>query len=584
MLNTVGENITRNKDKMSEQASYGQESSQAQQNGRKTGESSMEAELLSLRQRLADIEAENQALYHQNYQLRERLASTYNNEKERSEFISNVAHELRSPLTSIKGYVDLLLEGDAGQLNDLQNEFLCVVGANTDKLAHIISDLLDVSRLEAGRLSFNPGPTDLRVLIAQAAETIQPQLEAKQINFEISLPDPKLMLEVNADRDRFLQAVKVLLNNAGRYTPQSGKVALQLHVSDDHREAQIRVTDESPSIHEHEISRVFTKFWQPDDPAWRENGSPGLSLAIVKAIVEMHGGRVEVITLPGTGNLFTITLPLLITSSLSHRNETGVDAYKEQAVLVVTTNPAFGSMAEKLLIEGGFQVLIAEESPDLSSGGLAWKPDLILEEVGEVPTIPSSIIATVPTLQLQLSKIEQHSIELGALGVLPWPALDNMFVEYFTQALNGFVSLEELDSFKKNGTVLIVSPQSSNLRALDKVLHDAKFERVFRALQEYDALTLAQRHNPGCLVIDLTLKDEVNFKLLEELKTDPLLINTPTVVLVPTDYISQPTAPDYQPKKDSSDKFDSRVYTNLIPKPFIRRRFLNIVRRLANGT
>jgi CheY-like chemotaxis protein len=241
-------------------------------------------------------------------------------------------------------------------------------------------------------------------------------------------------------------------------------------------------------------------------------------------------------------------------------------------------------MAEKLLVEGGFQVVIAEERPDLSSGAPAWKPDLILEEIEKEPISATNVVSTIPTLQLHLSKIEQRSIELGALGVLPWPTLDNLFVEYLTQALNSFVPLAELDKFKKSSAVLIVSPQSNTLRALDKVLHDTKFERVFRAIQDYDALTLAQRHNPSCLIIDLTLNAEVNFKLLEELKSDPLLINTPTVVLIPTIHITQPSAPDYQPKKDSSEKFDSRVYTNLIPKPFIRRRFLNLVRRLANGT
>jgi signal transduction histidine kinase/CheY-like chemotaxis protein len=559
--------------------------SRASTNGKKTEQNNMEAELIELRQRIANYQAELQGLLLQNRQLRDKLASSTVTEKERAEFISNVAHELRSPLTSIKGYVDLLLEGEAGQLTELQNEFLMVVGANNDKLARIISDLLDISRLEAGRLSFNPGPNNLIEIVNKAVDTVKPQFEAKNITFKINNALNRTHLEVNADPDRLGQAIKVLLSNAARYTSEDGEASLSVNLSEDGAFSYITVNDQGPAIGTHEIVKVFTKFWQPEDPTWRKLGSPGLGLALVKAITEMHDGYVEASSNPPGNNSFTIALPLLLSAQtsldLNEQSGSGI----EHSVLVITSDASFGKMAEKLLADGGFQTILVESRSEVTSPIPAWRPELILEQSSEEnePENEEELFTSIPTLQLPLSKVELDAISHGAIAVLPWPASENSTLEYLNQIFSAESSPDETDRFKTSHGLLMVSSSNLNLRTLDKMLREGGYTKVYRATMEHDALSLTRRHHPNFLLLDASNDTNTGLGLLEALRENMLLKTMPAVVLVPPDTIFQTPAPAYLPQKVMGAKFDTKHYTNLVPKPFLRRRFLGLVRRLASG-
>ncbi|NWJ48011.1 MAG: hybrid sensor histidine kinase/response regulator [Chloroflexi bacterium] len=554
-------------------------------NSKKGADISLESEVILLRQRLAEYEAELRSLHLQNEQLRERLSNSHVSEKERAEFISNVAHELRSPLTSIKGYVDLLLEGEAGDLTELQNEFLCVVGANNEKLARIISDLLDVSRLESGRLSFNPGPRSLREIAEQAIEATKAQFEAKSINFVIELPVALTrhgVLEVNVDPDRLIQAIKVLLSNSTRYTPNGGTVKFSVQADEADMQAIISITDQSPPINQHEIPALFTKFWQSENPAWRETGSPGLSLALVKAIAEMHDGNVSVVPNPAGTNTFTITLPLLITPQPHKVTELTGNIEVQHAVLVITQNPMFAKFAEEVLSDSGFQVVVTEDYSVISSPMPAWIPDLILADGNAIISENKNpVIGSVPLLQVSLSELEMMVLAEGAVAVLPYPASDSATLEYILQIIGTEVPEVLAESYRATETILLVSQVSSNLRNLDKLLRDAGFTKVYRATMEYDALALARRYRPSFMLVDLNNGKKVSGALFEALNEDPLLRKTLSLIFVPPDYIMQTVVPDYQPGTSNVEKFDSKTYTNHVPKPFLRRRFLSLAKRLV---
>ncbi|MEI6045235.1 MAG: HAMP domain-containing sensor histidine kinase, partial [Chloroflexota bacterium] len=225
-----------------------------------------------LEQKLEEGRSQNKTLLDQIFTLQQSMDSSGAYDKERAEFISAVSHELRTPLTSIKGYIDLVLEGEAGETNDLQREFLSIVGANADKLSRIIGDLLDVSRLEAGRMVFKPVMIDLRSLVLQTCDSVRPQVEVKKIRFETDLPSGSAptALEVSADKERFTQALRSILANAVQITPQGGKVHLSLKPDKKGEKAVITVVDEGPGIEPQDMPRVFTKFWHPDSPGWRE--------------------------------------------------------------------------------------------------------------------------------------------------------------------------------------------------------------------------------------------------------------------------------------------------------------------------
>ncbi|MDW8215541.1 MAG: PAS domain S-box protein, partial [Roseiflexaceae bacterium] len=233
-------------------------------------------------------------------------------EQMKSEFVAMVSHELRTPLTSIKGFVDMLLDGDVGPLADEHQELLRIVKANTDRLLLLINDLLDMSRIEAGKLLLHRAPLDVRPLIRQVVTTLRPQLEAKQQHLHLdlpeTLPDDAAPL-IFGDAVRVHQILTNLLSNAIKYTPQHGQISVRL--SEEPPWLCIAVQDTGIGLSAEEQERIFDRFYRARNHATREAGGTGLGLAITRSLVELHQGRITIESEPGEGSTFRVYLPLL---------------------------------------------------------------------------------------------------------------------------------------------------------------------------------------------------------------------------------------------------------------------------------
>lgn len=227
-------------------------------------------------------------------------------ERVKSQFVSTVSHELRTPLTSIKGYVELILEGEAGGLAPLQQEFLEIVRHNANRLLLLINDLLDVSRIESGKLELRRAPLQLAPLVSAAVAILQPQLDAKrlQLSIELQQPLPPLL----ADEGRLAQILVNLLSNACKYTPAAGRITIIARAANDM--LRIDVSDTGVGLTQAELQRLFTRFFRAENRATQEAGGAGLGLAITRSLVELHGGRIEVRSEPGVGSTFSVYLPL----------------------------------------------------------------------------------------------------------------------------------------------------------------------------------------------------------------------------------------------------------------------------------
>ncbi len=224
----------------------------------------------------------------------------------KSEFVSLVSHELRTPLTSIVGYVDLLLEGDAGELNDEQTDFLEVVNRNAHRLSMLVTDLLDVSRIESGAIKLKRTELDLQALIQGVVDSMKPQLEAKKQMLKLRI-GTKLPV-VYADADRITHVLMNLLSNAHKYTPAEGNISISSSVEKD--QVCVEVNDTGIGLSLQEQKRLFTKFFRAENPMTQEVSGTGLGLWITRSIVEMHGGEMGVSSTPGKGSTFSFTLPI----------------------------------------------------------------------------------------------------------------------------------------------------------------------------------------------------------------------------------------------------------------------------------
>jgi len=226
-------------------------------------------------------------------------------EKIRQDFVANVSHELRTPISSIKGYAETLLDG---ALKDKINakEFISIIYQDANRLASLINDLLDLSKIESGKLKMSFTALDTVSLITKGVMVIANQAKTKSITVKIDLP--KDLPKIRADETRFIQIMVNLLDNAIKYSSEGATATISAKLADD--ALQIDISDTGIGISEEDLPRIFERFYRVDKARSRELGGTGLGLSIVKHIVSAHSGQVWVKSEPGHGSTFSFTIPL----------------------------------------------------------------------------------------------------------------------------------------------------------------------------------------------------------------------------------------------------------------------------------
>lgn len=226
-------------------------------------------------------------------------------EQIRQDFVANVSHELRTPISSIKGYAETLLEG-ALKDKDNAKEFISIIYQDSNRLANLINDLLDLSKIESGKMKMSLVSLDTVSVIKRAVTVIENQARAKSIALKINLAQG--LPKIKADETRFSQVMINLLDNAIKYSSEGGSATISAKVVGD--ALQIDISDTGIGISEKDIPRIFERFYRVDKARSRELGGTGLGLSIVKHIVSAHGGQVWVKSELGLGSTFSFTIPL----------------------------------------------------------------------------------------------------------------------------------------------------------------------------------------------------------------------------------------------------------------------------------
>jgi signal transduction histidine kinase len=228
----------------------------------------------------------------------------------KSEFVSIVSHELKTPMTSIKGYTDLMIKGAAGPLSNLQQQFLNTVRSNVDRLSTLVGDLLEISRIETGRLKLDIKPVSMNEVIEETLRTTQHQIEEKDQSLDVTVPED--LPQVMGDRARLIQVMTNLVSNAYKYTPIGGHIFISAHPKSNGTPGFVMcaVKDTGIGISAEDQAKLFTKFFRSGDPAVREVPGTGLGLSITKSLIEMHGGEIWVESQLGHGTTFAFTVPV----------------------------------------------------------------------------------------------------------------------------------------------------------------------------------------------------------------------------------------------------------------------------------
>jgi two-component system phosphate regulon sensor histidine kinase PhoR len=235
----------------------------------------------------------------------------------RANFISMVSHDLRTPLNSINGFLEIVLDGMVGTLNPKQEEFLAFALTSTRQLMTLVEDVLFISRADSGQFKLRLDTMSILDTIAQCVRNLQAQAQKAQVNLRVALPDD--LPTLYADELRLQQVLTNLINNAIKFTPPQGTITIEAGV--DRTALRISVRDTGEGVPVEQQARIFERFVQLDADSQGAAGGYGLGLAIARLIVQQHGGRIWVRNAPEGGAIFTFTIPLSLRPAPAEEHE-----------------------------------------------------------------------------------------------------------------------------------------------------------------------------------------------------------------------------------------------------------------------
>jgi len=446
----------------------------------------------------------------------------------KTEFVSLVSHELRTPLTSIKGYVDLLLGGKVGELDKTQLKFLNVVKNNTDRLVSLISDLLDISRIESGKIELRQSALDIGRMVIDVTNTMQPQIQQKKQKLTVEIA-PGLP-PVWADADRLTVILTNLLSNAHKYTPEGGQITVRVYQTDSM--VRVDVQDNGIGMTPEEKSKLFTKFFRSDNLVIQETVGTGLGLVITKSLVEMQGGDIFVETEKDVGSTFSFTLPTspqvdrrLMTCELPERP---VDK-ESKRILIVDDEPDIADLLRFCLERSGYQVLVAHTASEAFQTAQTESPDLIMLDI----LLPDADGFTV----LEWLKNDEHTKEIPVvlISILPDDGHGEMLgaVDYLTKPVDEsdlLMHVSRILGDEQGYLVLVAEDDLDTRQLLARQLEEAGY-RVLEAANGAEAVNLAKAYRPDLILLDIKMPVADGITALRELRQDKDTRDTAVIMM-----------------------------------------------------
>lgn len=442
----------------------------------------------------------------------------------KNEFVSMVSHELRTPLTSIKGYIDLLVDGEAGEINEVQREFLEIVQENSDRLVSLINDLLDISRIESGRVHLKVEPLVMPEIVQGVIDTFRTVADNARVQLTWRADDG--LPRVAGDRDRVGQVLMNFVSNAIKYSPGGGTVCVSL--TSQEGMVLTEVTDTGIGIAQEDQEKLFSKFYRVDSSLTREIGGTGLGLSICKSVVELLGGNVGVRSQLGEGSTFWFTLPVARADLVRIPSIEGPMSARG-LVLVVDNNPEIADLIGTFLGKRGYDVCKAHSTEEALRIAREVDPSLITLDVMLDDASGFDLLerlredertADIPVLVVSVSCDEGKSLRLGADEYIEKP-IDQKRLVSIADALIGQVV---------SPVVLVVDDDRSIVGALSETLK----RRGFAVLSAYDgaeAMAAVARRKPDLVLLDLQMPVMDGYEVIRELKGAETTRDIPIVVM-----------------------------------------------------
>jgi len=442
-------------------------------------------------------------------------------DRAKSEFVSTVSHELRTPMTSIKGYADLLLMGAVGELEEQQQHFLGIIRSNADRLTALVNDLLDMSRIESGRVELELRAVHIHELINHVVSTLRGRAQERGLTLEVDVTDD--LPAAWADDARVMQILTNLVGNAVYYTPSGGRVAVSARVRSDIDMLEVSVADTGIGISKENQAKIFERFFRADDPVVQSVSGTGLGLPITASLVEMHGGDIWVESELGKGSTFSFTLPLA--SVMEEKPPLPSPAGVQ--VMVVEDDEDVANLIRIHLEAEGHEVIVVGRGDEALRVAEEAHPVLITLDI-RLPDSDGFVVlerlkknprtADIPVVIVSVIPDKEKGLRLGALDYVGKPIDERALLEAVRKVLHG------------RGVILVVDDDRDNLSLMREALRRHGFEVRTTGLGRR-ALQVARQVQPALILLDLKLRDTDGYTVLQKLKSDVRTRDIPVVIM-----------------------------------------------------
>jgi len=481
------------------------------------------------------VAMDNARLYEEQIRTAEQLREV---DKLKNQFLANMSHELRTPLNSIIGFSRVILKGIDGPVTDLQEQDLNAIYHAGTHLLGLINDILDISRIEAGKMELSFEELDMVNLITSVLSTTKGLLKEKPVRLESYL-EPNLPA-VKADPTRMRQIVLNLLQNAAKFTEEgtiSVKAVRQVN-SIGRTEVMISVTDSGVGIAPEDQKKLFQPFSQVDASPTRKAGGTGLGLSITRNLIELHGGHIEVISDIDKGSTFFFTIPAIApTGFLTHEknvNLSGQDKPGLKIVLAIEDDPHIIQLYQRYLEPEGYQVIPLTDSTKAVQQAKDIHPFAITLDV-HMPNLDGWQVIkalkstpetrSIPVIFCTIVESQAKGYSLGAADYLMKPILGEDLVNALTR----------LESDTEIKHILVIDDDPDDLRLVEKALQLSGTYQIRLAQGGKKGLDAMRKNKPDAVILDLSMPEVDGFKVLESMRMNKQLKDIPVIILTALD-------------------------------------------------
>lgn len=495
---------------------------------------------LKERERVEQLARERAVLYERERRGREELEEAH---RAKDDFLAMISHELRTPLNAIVGWSDLLARSAEDEA--LRARAIATIQRNAKAQAHLIDRVLDITRLRGGRMEMSRDPVDVCQLLRTTVESFRPALDEKALISELEMRD--CAVPVLGDAQRLRQVFTNLLGNALKFTPKGGTI--RVTSESDRRMVRVAISDSGVGISTEFLPHVFEPFRQADTSWSRQHGGLGLGLAITKALVELHGGTIEVKSDgQGTGATFTVSLPITTAVTISQPADAKAPSVARVLegirVLAVDDAPDTRELLERMLVDAGATVDLAGSGSEGIALAARSKPDVVVSDLA-MPTMDGLTflkrlrerVGDVPGVALSAfnsPKAIESAQAAGFERYLPKPLVMKDLLEAVVGAKNDAEknATVQRKSDPARRSVLVVEDDRDIATELEEMLR----ERAYSVRVVHDgrkALDLLEKegYRPNVILLDLMMPGMDGWTLRRKLLEDERLAGIPIVLV-----------------------------------------------------